>query len=551
MSSRPASGGRHAPPLTTSGSRWLPATLHFTVGVLAPLFVTVVFQVAPVESSHLPQLLYLTAVILIARIGKVWPAVLATALSTVLLRFYSIEPRRSFDVRDLEDALGLVAFAVFAVALSVVVARERATRNRAEAVGRRLAFIDEANELLARARLDYGETLDRLASLAVPRVADWCTVDVLDEDGMLRTVAFAASDAVNPSLVESLRHQAQPRRDAMAGVGAVIRTGRSELYTRMNGAILSLIARDDRHLALLRGLKVASMMKVPLFVHGSPAGALTLASVHRRRRFSVDDLALAEDLAARASSAIENARLYEERVSAARTLQRSLLPPSLPEVPGLQIAANFSPYGEGDLVGGDFYDVFQVQDGSWIAVVGDVCGKGVEAAVLTGLARHTLRAAALTADRPSGVLRLLNDAILRQGLDRYCTVALARIEVGEGGAALTVSVGGHPLPIVVHPWGAAEQIGVHGTLLGLFDEPTLIDAQVPLGPGDALVLYTDGWLDEHMADPERALCEALRGVASSAPAAAIERLERGSAPPTKDDRAMMVLRVPGGEHRVA
>jgi integral membrane sensor domain MASE1/anti-sigma regulatory factor (Ser/Thr protein kinase) len=237
----------------------------------------------------------------------------------------------------------------------------------------------------------------------------------------------------------------------------------------------------------------------------------------------------------------------------ADTLQESLLPSHLPVIPGVDAAVEFRPAGERHVVGGDFYDLFQGDDGSWAVVVGDVCGKGAAAAAVTGLARYTLRAAAVHERRPSRVLSLLNDAILRQRApNEFCSVAFARLESnGAGGARATMSTGGHPLPLVLRGDGTVEAVGSHGTLLGIVRDPGLSDETVELQPGDALVLYTDGLTDAFA--PERILTQAdlasaLR-VCGGRPASTIVRevaraaLGDGDREP-RDDIALLVLSVP-------
>ena len=182
----------------------------------------------------------------------------------------------------------------------------------------------------------------------------------------------------------------------------------------------------------------------------------------------------------------------------ADTLQESLLPVQLPEIPGVQAAVDFRPASERHVVGGDFYDLFQSDDGSWAVVVGDVVGKGAPAAAVTGLARYTLRAAAMQESSPSRVLEFLNEAIRRQRPNEFCSVAFARLEPnGSRGATAVLAAAGHPLPLVLRADGVVEQVGLHGTLLGAFPDPELSEATVELLPGDALVLYTDGLTDAY------------------------------------------------------
>jgi serine phosphatase RsbU (regulator of sigma subunit)/anti-sigma regulatory factor (Ser/Thr protein kinase) len=254
------------------------------------------------------------------------------------------------------------------------------------------------------------------------------------------------------------------------------------------------------------------------------------------------------------AAVITERRRVEDTVEyIADTLQESLLPSQLPEIPGVQAAAEFRPAGEPHVVGGDFYDLFQGDDRSWAVVVGDVCGKGASAAAVTGLARYTLRAAAMREARPSRVLELLNDAMLRQrSPTEFCTVAFARLEPnGPQGARATVSNGGHPLPLVLRSDGTVEAIGAYGTLLGVVGDPKLSDATVELRAGDALVLYTDGLTDAYA--PERIvtqaeLASALAACAGrSAPEITREvartLLGAGEREP-RDDVALIVLRIP-------
>jgi phosphoserine phosphatase RsbU/P len=177
----------------------------------------------------------------------------------------------------------------------------------------------------------------------------------------------------------------------------------------------------------------------------------------------------------------------------ARTLQDSLLPPALPRVSGLDLGAVYRPAGRGDEVGGDFYDVFSTAPGEWMVVIGDVVGKGVTAATLTSLVRHTVRAVAMSVRHPRTVLAALNDALLEQHAERVCTVALARIRLAAGDPArVTICLGGHPCPLAVRRRGDPVPVGRFGTILGALPAPTLHEATVTLDPGDALLLYTDG-----------------------------------------------------------
>jgi integral membrane sensor domain MASE1/anti-sigma regulatory factor (Ser/Thr protein kinase) len=234
----------------------------------------------------------------------------------------------------------------------------------------------------------------------------------------------------------------------------------------------------------------------------------------------------------------------------AHTLQAELLPPQLPEIPQMETAAWYRAGIRQQEVGGDFYDVFEAAPGHWVAVIGDVCGKGPEAASLTALARYTLRAVGRERSEPSEALRTLNDAILAQRADqRFMTVALAHVSANGGGEhSVTVSNGGHPLPLIVRADGEVREVGTPGTLLGIYPDPRLTNHRVEMGPGDALVLFTDGlserrdFAEEHT---ER-IWEMLRSTAGADAAQMAEGL-KGITPThdeVADDVAVLVLRRP-------
>ena len=255
-----------------------------------------------------------------------------------------------------------------------------------------------------------------------------------------------------------------------------------------------------------------------------------------------------------ATATSQRVRTEQAMSHIARTLEESLLPARLPDIPSIDMAAHFLPADEPNRVGGDFYDVFDAGDGSWAVVVGDVCGKGPEAAAVTGLARHTLRAAALHESRPSAILGLLNDAILRQPASRQmCSAAYARLDLGQPGqVSVTLAAGGHPLPLLLRSDGTVEPLGRPGTLLGVREDPSISDATIPLAVGDAIFLFTDGLLDAYApartyrpADVTKVLatCAGLEAVAI------VERVESTllsveDAQP-RDDIAILVLRLVG------
>jgi sigma-B regulation protein RsbU (phosphoserine phosphatase) len=236
----------------------------------------------------------------------------------------------------------------------------------------------------------------------------------------------------------------------------------------------------------------------------------------------------------------------------AQTLQQTLIPPALPDIPGLDVAAAYRPAGHGDEVGGDFYDLFETSPGEWGLVLGDVCGKGVAAAVVTSLARHTIRSAVTRVKQPSAVLRRLNTALIREEGERFCTAVYARIRPDpEGAFRLTVALGGHPFPLRVTGAGAVSPLGRAGDLVGVFPEARTSDTSVGLAPGEAAVFFTDGVTEarrdrEHFEDGRLdELLTATAGLPARevADRIAAEVLAFQTGLP-HDDLALVVLKVP-------
>jgi serine phosphatase RsbU (regulator of sigma subunit)/PAS domain-containing protein len=360
------------------------------------------------------------------------------------------------------------------------------------------AFLAEASTLLAES-LDVEAILDRLAHLAVPTLADWCSIHLVDEEGTPVQLAVAHSD---PSLVElakevQTRYPPDPRVDT--GVHGVVRSRSPLLLGEIPDELINEGAQDEEHLALLQRLGLRSAMVVPIICRDRVLGAISLVAAESDRRFTSEDLARAMELAGRAAFPIDNARLYQETRVVAQTLQKSFLPPELPAIPGVDIAARYFPAGEGIEIGGDFYDAFRIDARRFGFVLGDVSGKGLEAATVTTLARHTIRGAALTARHPSEALRVLNAALIEQNqTDRFCTAVYAIVDPGFARIRVTVSSGGHPPPYVIRNDGTVEPVDCGGTLLGFIDDVSLRDADVELEFGDKLFLYTDGVLDIRM-----------------------------------------------------
>jgi PAS domain S-box-containing protein len=410
----------------------------------------------------------------------------------------------------------------FVVVVRDVSARRQAERER-ERLLARARLLAEASELFDRS-LDAELTLRRVAELCVRDIADTCVILRGDRD----LVATARDEARQRELIATLERDRRPG----GPIAEVMRGGPAQVA------------------ATPAGLGTARSVIVPLRARGRAHGVLAAGFDDLAGGADDDALALFEDLARRAALALDNARLYEERDHVARTLQRSLLPGALPDVPGVELAGRYVAAGEGNEVGGDFYDCFDTGGGDWALVIGDVCGKGAEAATLTALSRYTLRAAAQHARQPRAVLLELNEALLRQQLGyRFCTVLYASVTPRDGRVGVCLATGGHPLPLVLRASGEVETAGSPGSLLGILDDPEISQHAIELGPGDALVLVTDGVTEATAADraagPGR-LVALLAGQAGADAATIAEAVERDALESqggvVRDDVAVLVAR---------
>jgi CHASE3 domain sensor protein len=295
-----------------------------------------------------------------------------------------------------------------------------------------------------------------------------------------------------------------------------------------------------------------SWVAAPISVAGEVRGG-ALFAFGTTRRLPDEDRRLLELLLAQAGPALDRAALYERQRHIASTLQRSLLPAHMPEIPGIELAAVYRPAGDGNEVGGDFYDVVPAPGGRWIVAIGDVQGKGPEAAALTGLVRHTLRAETLREGDPAHLLRMLNRVVYHDDTDRFCTVALAAIEPGAAGVRVRVACGGHLPPIVTRRDAAPAEVACRGTLLGVEEDIRAVVEEVGLGIGDGLVLYTDGVLDAGAPDTTLTADHLVRLLAGAGPGSPydlawmLHDAAVGDAPAPRDDIAIIALRVGSAE----
>jgi serine phosphatase RsbU (regulator of sigma subunit)/DNA-binding transcriptional MerR regulator len=427
----------------------------------------------------------------------------------------------------------------------------------------RLAFLAEATALLA-ALPDFPGLFARLARHAVPVLADTCVLHVLDGRGA-RQVAAASGDLRLQQLLDDRDGTVVSAEDVL---GRAVRTGRPaarEMTTADAAALLGPAAAD------LLGDGV-ELMVLPLAARARVLGVLCLVRPVCDPRSTPEIEALALEFAGRAALAVDNAQLFAQRSYVAAKLQESLLPAELPELPGLELAAKYVAAEQLAEVGGDFYDVFPVNEdaGQWAVVIGDVAGRGVDAAGVTGLARHTLRAVAGDL-APAAALRRLNE-VLRAAAetDRFATVALLRLDLAPDQAGPdgtpssdvtgTFSSAGHCLPLLLREGGELEVLEAPGTLLGVLDTVRLSETRLRLAPGDLLLLYTDGVVEARGVDGlfgEERLAELVADCAGWPADAVVERVvdavARYRTTAAADDMAVLALRVaqpaPGGRVR--
>jgi len=406
----------------------------------------------------------------------------------------------------------------------------------------RLSFLAEASDLLA-GNLDQEKTVALAAQLVVPRLAAWCAALLPGENGELSPAyVWHADESLIDALTGLLEEAPAPQ----------VRPGEGPREWSLNAAVASPSARD---LGSAAAAELASdpAWCLPLVARDRSLG-IFLIGRPREGALAREAVELAEDLTRRVALALDNARLYSEQLQATNALQRSLLPPELPDIPGVELAAGYEAAGEGNEVGGDFYDVFEATPGRWRFAIGDVCGKGPEAAAVTGLTRHALRILAREGHDVPTVLERLNALIVDEG-SRARFITLIHGELmppSASGEAAVVSLvcAGHPQPLVLRSAGDVEVVAQPQPLLGVLDGVTFEQNTFRLSPGDVLLCVTDGVTerrcDDRLLDDGDGLRDVLgdcRDLNAGSVVARIQRTVRefGSDPPT-DDLALLVFR---------
>jgi serine phosphatase RsbU (regulator of sigma subunit) len=413
-----------------------------------------------------------------------------------------------------------------------------------------VGLLVEAGVVLATS-LDPAVTMGQVAQLTIPQLADLCVIDLRDDDGSIRDVAVAAHDPEIAERLEELRRRHPLDPDGGHPAAQVIRSGEAVLLAEMTSTLLSSFAQGSEHARFMIDHGYHSAVVAPLVARGRTLGALSVLRLGEGDSYDNQDLELVGELARRAALAIDNARLFSERTRIAHTLQRALLPESLPDIPGAEVDALYAAAGELNEVGGDFYDVLEHNNGRWLLMIGDVCGKGPRAAGVTALARHTLRAAAMSGQSPVEMLSTLHMALRRQppGAD-LCTVCLVMLALEREGARLRIALAGHPAPLLIDRTGNVREIGRSGTLLGVVDPVRIEESEARMGAGETLLLYTDGVSEAGAPDSplgEHGLHELCEDAPKMAVSELLRHIELGALGRTegklRDDIALLALRL--------
>ncbi|MGY1795269.1 SpoIIE family protein phosphatase [Geodermatophilus sp. SYSU D00525] len=464
---------------------------------------------------------------------------------------------RTFADEDVELLTALADQCATAMDRARLYRAEQDARRRAETAQQRLDLLARAGYALSRS-LDESAVLDELAALLVPDHADWLVVLLAGRPGQLVPRCSVHADPRVHAAAQELLAARPLRVDGHSAAARVFRTQRPLVvedalpYLTEDGGPPE-VARFARLLGPGPGLLT------PLVVRGRSTGVLSLVGASAGGRPLTDQQELVGDLASRVAVALDNAHLYGRQTRIARRLQDGLLPARLPEVPGVELATRYATAEESVEVGGDFYDVVPLDGGAFVLAIGDVCGRGIDAASTTGLARHTLRAIARDLP-PAAALVRLNEALLAETApDRFLTAACARITPHpDGTAAVQLARAGHEPPVLVRADGSATLLAPAGQLLGVLPEVIAETRELVLGPGDALVMYTDGITETRGRDGlfgEERLVAALAGPPGPRPAAVPPRTaddladlvlaatDRFRAGPADDDAALLVARL--------
>jgi PAS domain S-box-containing protein len=446
---------------------------------------------------------------------------------------WSMPGRRRIDVAEMEF------YGVIADSCAQAIERIRAQQESVRQASR-VQFLADATSKLSES-LDYQSTLAEVARMAVPAFADWCAIDLVEDDRLHRL----AAEHVDPHKV-ALAVDLQARYPADredGGVWEVIRTAETLLVPEITDDMLTPAARDEEHLRLILALQLRSVIIVPLVARGDVLGAMTMVMAESDRRYDESDLGFATDLGRRAAIAIDNSQLHTETLEAAERLQRAVLPELPAEIPGWEVASFYSPAGRTD-VGGDFFDILPQPDGQLVVLVGDVMGRGVGAAAAMAQMRAAIRAYVAIDPDPVHVLTMMDRLFTAYGMSQLVTLVYLLADAEHDRVAMGNA--GHPPPVVLCADGSVVQLpSTGGPPLGAGggDREVTVFA---LRPGDLVLAFTDGLIerrDEDIDVGQKRVVDEVTSLCGEALTQGLERMVTSIRDHTRsDDIAALAVR---------
>jgi serine phosphatase RsbU (regulator of sigma subunit)/PAS domain-containing protein len=379
------------------------------------------------------------------------------------------------------------------------------------AVTRRLDLVTSATRILLE-NVNHSEsvTMQRLARLLSRELGAWVILDVERHQRLGRQLAVGPDDHASDELARAVAAVDPPHGSA---AHQVHESGSSLLVAHAEDPGILGAGRDG--VPLLARLGATSVLCVPLSDRGRSYGALTLARPAGQGHFGMADVGLVEELGEQLALAIRSDRMFRHSTEVANTLQASVLPRQLRQIPGVEVAASHAPATRAQDVGGDFYDVYPAR-GGWGVSIGDVCGKGQDAAAVTAAARHAIRVLAHWDSDPAGVLRCANEIMMEEEFGgRFVTASVGHLRWQDGGLRVLLASAGHPWPVLIRPDGRTEILPGGGLPLGIFPDAEPSRQEVELVPGDLLFFFSDGlasacgpdmvYFDDRLADELAAL----------------------------------------------
>jgi GAF domain-containing protein len=531
----------------TEGLWWPGSALRLVTGLILafalPAAATMLADTRTVGTF--PSLLYVLCVVIASLVGRLAAGTVAVALSALLLDLFVVEPIGTLSALSKDHAADLGLFVVLSWVIAALMARTEQTRaaskrahQTTETAHRRLGLIADTSRMLA-ASFDLPTNLYAVCAAIVDHGTFTHAAVLSTQSGGIEILAGAQRRAVRPP-----RWWRSTASTDTAATSIDTQAGFESVPAALHNRSIRILDPATRRGKLRFGpWTYRSGLVVPLLIGKDIIGALVLLDTLERRTYGHHDVVFAREMGERMARAIDTARSYQHQAHIAHTLQQSLLPQTLPSIPGVSVHARYQA-GTGTEVGGDFYDLFPTGEDTWLVVVGDVCGKGPEAAVVMSLARATLRALALHEQRPKRLLTLLNEALLAQLHDyRFVTVSLATIRRKSDQLVLNLALAGHPPPIVRRAGTPTAATTSYGTLLGGFANIRLSETKLVLSPGESIVFYTDG-IENHQSsarDQAMRLLEHLGDAPADRIADAFTEAARNAPAGKQDDLVVLTL----------